>query len=309
MKLFKTKPDPDVSLGRLSDRISKKPTVTHPNLVDLTGPERKPDFLCIGSEKAGTTWLWHWMKKHPKIGVPASKELRFFSSGDSWDSGHFSALTRFLENPNEVPRGPRFKNELAEQIRLYFGGLPAYLRIFGNMSESVVGEISPQYCALPSSKVHWLHSTLPDAKIIYMLRDPADRLLSGARMVLKQDGLEINDANILRYAADPMQRQLSNAAKHIDSFETLYGPEKIKVVFFEDIADRPSETFDGICEFLGVGAMNFSSFEMSTKINKGVPREIPEKAVLAVRNSLSSIYNELEKRYPEQVENWRSGLV
>lgn len=303
--LSKKKNEFDRSAKRLSDRISKRPMLDRPSIVDIVGLERRPDFLCIGTEKAGTTWLWHWMKKHPEIGVPASKELRFFSSRGLWDTAHFNELTRFLENPAETPGGPRFKNAVAEQLRLYFGGLPAYLKIFGNMKEPVVGELSPQYCALPPKVISKIHSAIPDAKIIYMLRDPADRLLSGARMAIKQQNLDLNDTNILRYAADPVQRQLSNSAKHLENYEKFFGKSKVKTVFFDDIARDPSKTFDDVCEFLGVFKPGFENDEMATKVNEGKPYELPNKAKNSVRDSLASVYDDLEKRYPNQTKHWR----
>jgi hypothetical protein len=173
------------------------------------------------------------------------------------------------------------------------------------MKEPVVGELSPQYCALPPKVISKIHSAIPDAKIIYMLRDPADRLLSGARMAIKQQNLDLNDTNILRYAADPVQRQLSNSAKHLENYEKFFGKSKVKTVFFDDIARDPSKTFDDVCEFLGVFKPGFENDEMATKVNEGKPYELPNKAKNSVRDSLASVYDDLEKRYPNQTKHWR----
>ena len=40
---------------------------------------RLPTFICIGAQRAGTTWLYHCLKEHPEIYMPDKKELRFFN--------------------------------------------------------------------------------------------------------------------------------------------------------------------------------------------------------------------------------------
>jgi hypothetical protein len=37
-----------------------------------------PNFLIIGAQKAGTTWLFQNLQSHPEIWLPAEKEIHFF---------------------------------------------------------------------------------------------------------------------------------------------------------------------------------------------------------------------------------------
>ena len=37
------------------------------------------DFLVIGAQKAGTTTLWHLLRQHPELELPAAKEAPFFA--------------------------------------------------------------------------------------------------------------------------------------------------------------------------------------------------------------------------------------
>lgn len=43
------------------------------------GQPRKPGALCIGAQKAGTSWLAHMLGQHPQIWVPPFKEAHFFN--------------------------------------------------------------------------------------------------------------------------------------------------------------------------------------------------------------------------------------
>ena len=39
-----------------------------------------PNFICIGAQRAGTTWLHDCLNEHPEVYVPEKKELHFFNS-------------------------------------------------------------------------------------------------------------------------------------------------------------------------------------------------------------------------------------
>jgi len=49
----------------------------------------RPNFLCIGAQKAGTTLLFDILKQHPDIYLPEAKELHFFDRDEEYDKGIF----------------------------------------------------------------------------------------------------------------------------------------------------------------------------------------------------------------------------
>lgn len=283
----------------------KKPRVIGSNIVDLVGMPRRPDFYCVGTEKAGTTWIWHWMNKHPDIGVPASKELRFFDSSATWDIQHFKALTDFLENSAHVQTELPAAQRLSEQLRLNYGGIDAYLRIFGSMKQPVVGEVSPQYCIQPLNKIKEMYQAAPDAKIIYMLRDPVDRIISGSKMVVRRESNEVSDANILQNASSQRQRAFSNAALHLKNFEKFFGTDNVKVIFYDDVQSQPQVALNQMCEFLGVKPINFEVSDLTKRVNEGLRYDPSPGVRLALLKSLAPQYSALEKRFGEQVEKWK----
>lgn len=286
-------------------RFTKKPNVGGTNIVDLVGEPRTPDFYCIGTEKAGTTWLWHWMNKHPDIGVPLSKELRFFDTSNTWDSAHFKSLKTFLESPNTSTYDPKVLAQIAEQIRLYYGGHGAYLRVFGSMSQQVVGEVSPQYCIQPLSMVRKMHSAAPNAKIIYMLRDPVDRIISGARMVIRREQAELDDTAVLRYSAIPIQRAFSDAESHLKKFESVFGAENVSVLFYDDVKNTPQAALTQCQKILGVKEIHEDPASLKKKINQGIQYQPSNALKATLYKSFRSVYAGLEKRFPDRVEGWR----
>ena len=275
-----------------------------PNPVDLFGTPRRPDFFCIGSEKAGTTWLWHSMLQHPEIGVPQTKELRYFNGLPSLDLAHFRALKTFLEDTRNAPKRPQFLERVATEMRLLYGGEDAYLRIFGQLTGRVVGELTPQYCLLSRDRIKAMKALSPDARIIYMLRDPTDRIIAGAKMVCLREGDTMSDAAILLHAKNPIQERLSNTAWHLEKFESVFGKERIHLALFDDIKTRPNALLAEICAFLGVPPHDIPRETLSKPVNKGSDfRPSPEVQKTLYRR-LRRVYLELEPRFPQQVATW-----
>ena len=56
-----------------------------------------PHFLCIGTQKAGTSWFFHQIRQHPDVWLPPIKELHFFDhlycpENRSWTSRHIQSV-------------------------------------------------------------------------------------------------------------------------------------------------------------------------------------------------------------------------
>ena len=104
--------------------------------------ERLPDFLCLGAQKSGTTTLHELLSRHPGVYLPSCKEVQYFTLESNQDTRWYSA---------------HFQR--------------------ANTNQSC-GEITPYYLFHPAAPLR-IHTLLPDAKLIILLRDPVERALSG----------------------------------------------------------------------------------------------------------------------------------
>ncbi len=138
---------------------------------------RLPNFFIVGAPKAGTTSLYSYLDQHPQVYMSAIKEPHFFAAeireenldpelrrGIARDA---RALRAFLAGPMREKR---------------FGGIVAdwedYLRLFANANnESALGEASVCYLWSPTAPER-IADRIPDAKILVMLRHPAERAFS-----------------------------------------------------------------------------------------------------------------------------------
>lgn len=103
-----------------------------------------PSLIIIGGLKCGTTSIHHYLGLHPEIQMSKPKELNFFVEELNWDLGLDWYASRFDD---------RFK---------------------------VRGESSPHYTNLPRFQgvAERIHEHCPDARLLYMVRDPIKRILS-----------------------------------------------------------------------------------------------------------------------------------
>ena len=202
-----------------------------------------PDFLIVGAPKAGTTALHTALAQHPEVFVTSPKEPKFFLCDDA---------------PPPHWRGPGDRHSQQEWV----WRRDEYAALFEPARpDQVRGESTPFY--LWSRGAHRrISATLPDVRLIAVVRDPVDRAYSNW-MHLWSDGLErepdfvkafhLQDERVAAGHA-PFWRyrelglygeQLAHLYEHVD-------PERVLVVRYRDIVDDPSGAVDRASRFLGI---------------------------------------------------------
>ncbi|MDY7015905.1 MAG: sulfotransferase, partial [Cyanobacteriota bacterium] len=118
-----------------------------------------PNFLIIGAAKGGTTSLYTWLAQHPQIYMTPVKEPNFFA----------------LQGENfNYPSGTVSQRYLDECVTNF----EAYLEQFKAVNcEIAIGEASPFYLYHPQAASR-IQQTIPDVKLIAILRDPVERAYS-----------------------------------------------------------------------------------------------------------------------------------
>lgn len=200
-----------------------------------------PNFIVIGAAKSGTTALHRYLKQHPEIFMSQQKELRFFPFEEH--------LPDFC--------GPGDKTDKDTIIKK----IEDYRACFVQGAEYPArGEASPLYLYYSRSAERIRHH-IPDAKLIAILRHPADRAYSQFLMK-KRDGREplcFSDA----LAAE--EKRTSNGWSHhwhylkrgfyaaqLKPYFELFKREQLKIYLHEDyLADNVSFIQD-IFRFLNV---------------------------------------------------------
>ena len=218
-----------------------------------------PDFLGIGAQKAGTTWLWDNLRHHPDLWLPPLKEIHFFDRGihhpsplrpGFYDERWFRHLRRRAAERWRARSLAGLSWDLSYFFRRRDRGW--YERVFAPGPGQLAGDITPAYGILPPDEVARVVGWMPRAKVILLLRDPIDRAWSGARMAARLRGLDLEDGERLARYFDAQRTGRGDYLRMLASWEAHVPPERFLVGFFEDLVAEPAAFLGRVHRFLGV---------------------------------------------------------
>lgn len=250
----------------------------------MTGP--RPDFLCIGAQRAGTTWLHGMLRTHPGIFLPEAKELHFFDEPP--DLGGYDGLGH--------PGRPRyFDPESRADWRWY-------RRQFRVAAPGQVrGEITPYYAVLSERRVALAAERLPGLRIIYVIRNPVRRAWSGFRLFWsapENRGRALPDIETLRRTIlHPAKLIHGDYRRNAALWEGRCGRERTLYLSFDDIVDRPRETLAAAARFLDADPGPFAAAALPGKINDAPGPEMPEPIEAALRDHFAGQSAWIEARF------------
>ena len=197
---------------------------------------RFPDFIIGGAPKCGTTSLHFILAQSPSVGIPED-EVHYFDADDP--VGHPDFL--FTDRDGLVWYDPRQGNS---------DGIAWYAKHFERFADTpFVGEDSTIYLQSEVAAAR-IADLLPDAKLVFMLRDPVKRAYSqywhlvtrGRTTSSFEDALSRHPSIVLG----------STYAPHLRRYLDMFGQDRVHVGLFEDfLADRQG-FIDSLTSFLGI---------------------------------------------------------
>jgi hypothetical protein len=224
---------------------------------------RLPNFFIVGAPKTGTTSLYHYLDQHPEIYMSAIKEPHYFAA-EIREENCEPNLRRIMAREN---RGLReFLSGPMREKR--FGGIVAdwenYVRLFANaINKSALGEASVCYLWSPTAPAR-IAEKIPNAKILVMLRDPADRAFSQYLHGLGNGAIRWSFR--VHYPFLEFGLYSEQLGRYLERFG-----QNVWVGFHKEFKDHPMEVFQNICRFLGV-APEFSPDMAHQHLEAQVPR-------------------------------------
>lgn len=210
--------------------------------LTLLGQGMLPDYVLIGAQKCGTSFLYDLLTQHPYVEPATRKEVHYFdihySKGIDWYRGHFPQPT--------WKEGRRF----------------------------ITGEASPYYVFHPHA-ARRVAEILPNARLIVLLRNPVDRAYSGYHQSVRRgnEPLTTFEAAIemegtrLRGEREKMLKDENYFSFRYQKFSYLsrgvyvdqlvtwsrfFGRDQMLVLKSEDLFDQMQDTLERVLDFLGL---------------------------------------------------------
>ncbi len=177
-----------------------------------------PTFIVIGAQKAGTSSLWEYLNEHPDVFVTLDKEPKFFVKERGWERGLL-----WYEGLFDTAGAAKARGEFSTDYTCF-----------------------PIYSGVPAR----MASLVPDVKLIYLMRNPLERMRSAYAYGLWQGTETRTIGEALR--VDARYHIQSQYALQIEQYADRFSPSQMLFVTSEDLRQQRRETMSRIFSFIGV---------------------------------------------------------
>ena len=226
---------------------------SHGKLLKQSG---RPDFFIVGAPRCGTTALHRWLRKHPRVFLPALKECHYFA-------------TDFR----------RYRSIQTEE---------AYRKLFQGVGDhhQAVGEASVMYLSSQVA-IENILAFNPEARIVVTLRNPLEMLPSWHDQLLvtlqedvnsfeqawklqakRQLGKAIPDTCIVPEALQ--YSSIGQMGAQVSRLLTQCDRQQVHFVLYDDLNEHPDATYKSLLHKLGVdfdGRSDFSRVNQNREIS------------------------------------------
>lgn len=276
-----------------------------------------PNFIVIGTPKAGTTALFTYLRRSPDVYIPDRKELHYFTCTD---------IKEHVEGPGdrEVARGLCSSREEYED---YYSGVSG---------EGAVGEVSPSYLYFSGASER-IREELGEVRIVISLRSPIERAYSNYMHLVRDGREDLGFLDALDAEAERKEKgwgdfwryvEHSLYAVKVEKYMEVFGSGNVHILLFEDLLDDPDGVMGKLFDFLGVaseikvdasvqvnpsGAPKSKAISKflygSNPIKKALRAVLPKGALLSAKSAMAK-WNTLQKEpvTPEATEYLRLRL-
>ena len=242
-------------------------------------PISRPNFFLVGAGKSGTTTLHRWLSSHPQIYFPRLKEPNYYT---------FLGEDPATLEPLDRDYATRCITTARDYERLYQA-------VAG---ETIIGDASPLYLYHPRVASR-IHSDVPNAKILIVLRNPLERAYSDYRMHVRHGREDRDFRNSISEDQGTFRllvgcyAQKSLYADQVIRYLELFGRENVLITLFDDLENDPRAMMASIFAFLGID----DRFEcnIAERLNVAPDRSIPTICLSEIQMSFERDISRLEQ--------------
>jgi hypothetical protein len=213
----------------------------------LAADDAYPDFLCVGAQKGGTSWLYRQLESHPDFWMPPIKELHYFDE--------LSRVPAVTSARLRDDRDRRFLENIKRLSARSHLDLEDYARLFEPKGSFLSGDITPAYSMLSDEIIERIVDRFPNLKVIFLARDPVERAWSQLSMGVRLRNISPFDAadveNVIRNLLNPGVLLRSHPSKIVARWKRYVRPDLFRIYFFDDLERNPVELRRSILLFLG----------------------------------------------------------
>lgn len=293
-----------------------------------------PDFLIVGPQRTGTTWLASILRKHPAVRIASPKELYYFSHLQSpchaFDVVYDRSWKQLRTRPNRwllnVARWyyakhlgrhghsfrdlewylTHFEESVASRVAAAIDGgdLRRKVRPVGR-----IGEATASYAVLDGEIISDICAINPEIRVIVMMRDPVARAWSHARKDLvtlpEREFADVCERDFLDFYAREYQIASGTYSSIVPAWRAWLRKGHLLVGNYAAIGANPRKLYSDICDFLDIGPEEGPADDVLLRVvNPAREKELPRSH----EAFLAKLFRE-ERIYVDEFLNGRSSVV
>lgn len=177
------------------------------------------DFLGIGAQKSGTSWLYENLKRHPGVFIPDTKEIHY------WDRNHHRGHDWYAG---------------------FFQGAPKGCKL---------GEITPAYGILAPGLIAEVRQLFPEVRLFFIMRNPVERAWSAALMALRHADMTIEEASdrwFIDFFESQGTRRRSDYRACLEAWRAVFPAEQLLWLLMDDLVADPRALLGRVARHVGV---------------------------------------------------------
>lgn len=224
----------------------------------------KPNLFVVGSMKSGTSYLWRLLDAHPLVFMSEPKEPCYFVDPDD-----LKRIFPLMWRQN------------------YWKSERNYLQLFDGAGDApIVGEASVFHAYLPLAPgvAARIRRFNPDARILYLMRDPIERALShywhNVRYFAEHRPVEQAIRDDIQYAA------IGDYAVQLRDYYRHFDRSNVQVLTYEELTEDPAGVMETVFDWLGIGPAGVA------------PQVAPQNVTPAAFNGPIWKWQRLRQRHP-----------
>lgn len=273
-------------------------------------------FVCIGAQKAGTTWLARVVSRHPDLFMTPVKEVHYFD--------HIAGISQHLSDRRRRARRRKHYQRLLTQwhrwpeLRGQGAWYRAYManpiddRWYASLFDrrqgcKFAGEATPEYALVGAEGFAHMKRLAPDMRVLYILRNPVEQAWSQLLHHCRREGLRADQQDPDQLIA---RSRTASFAAHGDyvsvlaALDQVFKPEQLRIDFFEKIHADRGKALERICGFIGLDHDAAWFGETGRRFNPSDPAQMPPAIREHFRAEYSGMVRELEARLGSLPEGW-----
>lgn len=241
---------------------------------------RLPDFLIIGAGKSGTTAILFQLGQHPQVFFPTLKEPNFL------------ALEGVDINDYEFEESREYHLRSIDKFE-------DYVALFKDAKpEQLVGENSNQYI-YSERAIENIKKYMPKAKLIALIRHPAERLISRYSHLERNNAVPTKDIEAVFDRSSIWWRRPDLIPEgfygsHLEKYFANFDRDQLKVILYDDFKADNAGVLREVCEYIGVDP----DFEAKSEVVVNKSGKLKDNLFNKMLGQNGAVINTLKKVSP-----------